>query len=114
MLNPVCCWPPYQTYLVEIYLRWMLGLNCGYIGWSTWRSLLGEEQRQEAGAVVLWVWREAGDVDEGGRDVDVGAEGVDARARLDARAPRQERDVHVALVRVLTKVVGFRLEFKLG
>ena len=85
-----------------------------YIGWPTWRSLLGEEQRQEARSVVLWVGREAGDVDEGGRDVDVGAEGVDARARLDARATRQERDVHVALVRVLTNGVGFRLEFKLG
>ena len=63
---------------------------------------------------MLGVGRESGDVDEGGRDVDVGAEGVDARARLDARATRQERDVHVALVGVLAKVVGFWHEFKLG
>ena len=92
----------------------ILGLNCGYIGGPTWRSLLGEEQRQEALSVVLGVGRESGDVDEGGRDVDVAPERVDARARPDARTPGQKGDVHVALVRVLTKVVGFRLEFLLS
>ena len=50
---------------------------------------------------MLGVGRESGNVDEGGRDVDVAPERVDARARPDARTPGQKGDVHVALVGVL-------------
>ena len=63
--------------------------------------MLREEQRQQALSVVLGVGRESGNVDEGGRDVDVAPERVDARARPDARTPGQKGDVHVALVGVL-------------